>query len=98
MAINTTDNEAPSKELQSSVPDHASSVNEKEDFAAKEKHLEIARDAANNLIYENDEEEPEIHLRTWIALASMWLLNYVQVVALQGPPAVVCTRYEPISY
>lgn len=41
-----------------------------------------------NLFYDG-EEEPEIHMRTWIALASMFLLNLVQVFALQGPPAVV---------
>jgi hypothetical protein len=43
----------------------------------------------DNLVYDNVEEEPEIHMRTWIALASMFLLNLVQVFALQGPPAVV---------
>ena len=43
----------------------------------------------DNLAYDDVEEEPEIHMRTWIALASMFLLNLVQVFALQGPPAVV---------
>lgn len=42
-----------------------------------------------NLVYSNGKEEPEIHLRTWVAVASMLLLNYVQVLALQSPPAVV---------
>ena len=41
-----------------------------------------------NLVYDG-EEEPELHMRTYIALASMFLLNLVQVFALQGPPAVV---------
>lgn len=44
---------------------------------------------AVNLVYDAVDEEPEICMRTWIALAAMFLLNYVQVVALQGPPAVV---------
>jgi hypothetical protein len=41
-----------------------------------------------------DEEavEPEFHARTWIALAAFFLLNYTQVVALQGPSAVVSTK------
>ena len=43
----------------------------------------------DNLVYDDVEEEPELHMRTWIALASMFLLNLVQVFALQGPPAVV---------
>jgi hypothetical protein len=47
------------------------------------------------LVYENAEEEPELHARTYLALASMFLLNFVQVVALQGPPAVVCASICP---
>ena len=43
----------------------------------------------DNLVYDDVEEEPELHMRTWVALASMFLLNLVQVFALQGPPAVV---------
>lgn len=42
-----------------------------------------------NLVYDDVEEEPELHMRTYIALASMFLLNLVQVFALQGPPVVV---------
>jgi hypothetical protein len=36
-----------------------------------------------------DEEEPELHARTWVAVAAMFLLNFIQVAALDGPPAVV---------
>ncbi|OAQ78164.1 siderophore iron transporter [Purpureocillium lilacinum] len=43
----------------------------------------------SNLVYSNAEEEPEIHLRTYIALAAMLMLNYVQIIALQGPPVVL---------
>lgn len=55
----------------------------------------LVEDAGNgtpvteNLVYDNDEEEPEVHLRTCLALAAMFLLNLVQVFGLQGPPAVV---------
>ena len=52
------------------------------------KHIEETVTQEGNLVYDG-EEEPEIHMRTWIALASMFLLNLVQVFALQGPPAVV---------
>lgn len=40
---------------------------------------------------EDADQEPEIHLRTYIALAAMFALNYVQIIALQGPPVVVST-------
>jgi hypothetical protein len=53
-------------------------------------HVEKSATHEANLVYEG-EEEPELHFRTWIALGSMFLLNLVQVFALQGPPAVVST-------
>jgi hypothetical protein len=55
----------------------------------EEQHLEHVKTSSLNLVYNDDEEEPEIHARTYVALAAMFLLNLVQVVALQGPPAVV---------
>ncbi|UNI23002.1 hypothetical protein JDV02_008844 [Purpureocillium takamizusanense] len=42
-----------------------------------------------NLVYSNTEEEPELHLRTYIALLAMLMLNFVQIIALQGPPVVL---------
>jgi hypothetical protein len=55
----------------------------------EDEHLEHVTTSEANLEYNDDEEEPEIHARTYVALAAMFLLNLVQVVALQGPPAVV---------
>ncbi|KAI5458796.1 putative siderophore iron transporter [Mariannaea sp. PMI_226] len=52
-------------------------------------HVETAPPAVSNYNYVNEEEEPELHARTYFALAAMFLLNFVQVVALQGPPAVL---------
>ena len=54
------------------------------------KHVECASPVGENLMYDNDEEEPQLHARTYFALAAMFLLNLVQVFALQAPPAVVC--------
>ena len=51
-------------------------------------HLEEV-DVKPNLVYDIVDEEPDIHMRTWIALAAMLLLNLAQVFAVQGPPAVV---------
>lgn len=44
---------------------------------------------SGNLVYDVDDEEPVIHIRTYIALLSMFLMNFVQTFALQGPPSVV---------
>jgi hypothetical protein len=54
-----------------------------------EKHVEQIVTSETNLVYDDVDEEPELHARTYIALAAMFSLNLVQVVALQGPPAVV---------
>lgn len=43
----------------------------------------------DNLVYDDNDTEPELHARTYVALSAMFLLNLVQVFALQGPPAVV---------
>ncbi|KAJ5297581.1 hypothetical protein PENANT_c005G09775 [Penicillium antarcticum] len=51
------------------------------------KHVERVEKPSNeDLTYEND-EEPELHAQTYIALAAMFLLNLVQVFALLGPPS-----------
>ncbi len=73
----------------------ASSVQEKaisnppENTSLEANHLEKTVSDEGNPVYDAADEEPEIHWRTWIALAAMFLLNLVQVFALQGPPAVV---------
>ena len=42
-----------------------------------------------NTFYDDVDHEPEIHLKTYFAVAAMLFLNYVQIIALQGPPLVV---------
>ena len=56
-----------------------------------EKHVEDAgsNDDQTNLHYDEEDEEPELHARTYMALFAMFILNGVQVLALLGPPAVV---------
>ena len=51
----------------------------------KESQVPIEENLAYNIV----DEEPEIHLQTYIAVAAMLFLNYVQIIALQGPPVVV---------
>ncbi len=43
---------------------------------------------AENFVYVDD-EEPRLHMSTYLALAAMFLLNLVQVFGLMGPPAAV---------
>jgi len=59
---------------------------------------ELAPSQDANLVYDNDEEEPEIHARTYFALVAMFTLNLVQVLALQGPPAVVSEKGHANKY
>jgi hypothetical protein len=45
----------------------------------------------------DEEVQSGLHARTWVALAALFLLNYTQVMALQGPPAVVSTSDQRTS-
>jgi hypothetical protein len=42
-----------------------------------------------NLVYANEEEEPELHFPTYIALVSIYVLLAGQGLALQGPSSKV---------
>ena len=63
------------------------------EIITEEKHLERVPTPNSNFVYDHDDDEPELHLRTYFALAAMFLLNLVQVLALQAPPAVVRNDY-----
>lgn len=82
---------ATAEKVATSKPDLVHSLVQ-EKSSDDEKHLEHVPSEIN-LEYNDDEEEPEIHARTYVAVAAMFLLNFVQVVALQGPPAVVRSNY-----
>ncbi|KAF2174234.1 hypothetical protein M409DRAFT_49093 [Zasmidium cellare ATCC 36951] len=51
--------------------------------------LENEKADDGNLVYSDAETEPDLHLRTYVAVASMFLLNYVQIIALTGTPVVL---------
>ncbi|OAQ58550.1 siderophore iron transporter [Pochonia chlamydosporia 170] len=59
-------------------------------------HLEMTANETSNLAYSQDDEEPELHARTYFAVAAMFVLNMVQVLALQGPPTVLSTIGEDL--
>lgn len=48
--------------------------------------------------YTDIDEAPELHMRTYIALASMLMLNMAQLLALQGPPAMVTMPLSPETF
>lgn len=63
----------------------AASLNEVEKAS-----IEIQEDVVNtDLVYADENEEPVFHRRTCIALLALFILNYVQIVALNGPPGIV---------
>lgn len=53
------------------------------------KHLDLHPTSKENLVYDHNDEEPELHARTYVALTAMLFLGLVLSVALQGPPTVV---------
>ena len=63
-------------------------IDDKASAAAEVTHVDN-KDDLGNLTYDLVDEEPEVHWRTYLATAAMFLLNLVQVVALQGPPIAV---------
>ena len=68
-------------------PTSESEIKAAEVGLADTKHVEHSTDFIP--VYEEEEEVPKLHARTFIALAAFFLLNYTQVVALQGPATVV---------
>ena len=71
---------------------HGQVSGEKITSEAEAAHLEDGKASAAmsvNLVYADEDEEPKIHFRTWIAYASMMILIFVQNMSLQAPPSVV---------
>ncbi|BEI84606.1 hypothetical protein CcaverHIS002_0500070 [Cutaneotrichosporon cavernicola] len=46
-------------------------------------------ESVHDLAYDNEDEEPVLHARTYFALLALFLLNFVQLVALTGPPSIL---------
>lgn len=68
---------------------HASQNDEKHFGDEQVERLPNTQPNAANAAHIDDDEEPEFHARTWIALIALFFLNYVQVFALTGPADVV---------
>ena len=75
------------------APPHTVTDQEKTDVHAQAsgtEHLEQRSQLdVQNLVYADDNEEPAIHIQTWIAVFAMCVLSYVQFIALTGPPLIV---------
>ena len=63
-----------------------------DEFSGYTEHKEMSAPALESLTYDYVDVEPDIHWRTYVALVTMFLLNYVAVISLQAPPAVVSFR------
>jgi hypothetical protein len=68
---------------------------ENPEMEAEATHLEHA-ERVTTLAYSDHEHEPELHWRTWLALISMCILQFVQLSALLGPPSAVSTASPTI--
>jgi hypothetical protein len=62
---------------------------EKHVSTSNQEHLETVATRDQNFVYDDSEHEPELHIRTYIAIASMFIFNLVCSVAVLSPPAVV---------
>ena len=58
-------------------------------YFSKERYLENVSPTVNDLVYNDLEHEPQFHVKTWIAIASMFLFNTVCTFGVLSPPAVV---------
>ena len=76
-------------ELRNHAVQPATEFNTKDYTQYELKEVEHVDQSAQNCSFNEEEVEPKLHARTWVALAAFFLLNYTQVVALQGPSAVV---------
>ena len=61
------------------------------DAEMREKVEEQEDHHVENLAYEGGDTAPQLHWRTYVALASMCLLQFVMLFALLGPPVAVST-------
>jgi hypothetical protein len=65
-----------------------------------EKPASEQRENVNNDAFEpasTDDEVPELHIKTWLALAAMGVIQYTSLLALVSPSAVVSLPQNTIS-
>jgi hypothetical protein len=77
-------------EIQIDIENNQKVTSPNDKTLSEAKHIEQVVSDNSNINYDQVDEEPELHARTYLALVAMFLLNMVQVIALSGPPAVVC--------
>ena len=64
-------------------------TNEKD--LSHESHVKCINTSTDDFIYDNIDEELELHARTYVAVGAVVIIYFIKVIALQGPPAVVYT-------
>lgn len=76
-----------------SVPFASAEVEKGGEHVEHVEHVEDTKSLDLNptvdLAYDNEDDEPALHSRTYLALVALFVLNLVQVVALTGPPMIV---------
>ena len=69
-----------------------------EKFVEQEHIEQSLAQTSGDYQYEDADTEPELHARTWFAVLALFFLNYVQVFALTGPPAIVCCIISRVNF
>jgi hypothetical protein len=73
------------------APHAADAINK--DRAVRAEHTEnVEKESAEHfpdVAYDDEDTAPQLHWRTYLALASMCLLQYTSMIALIGPPTAV---------
>ncbi len=86
--------EKPTSAVDTGGANDQGSLREGEKPSDLEVHLERIDGIKEDLVYDDAEHEPQLRFRTWVALAAMWLFNYVVVFTLLSPPVVVSSNLE----
>lgn len=75
----------------SSLPHDGKGPGEDEPASSEHKESSQVMDIAAS-------DRPKVHLRTYIVVASMWILFFVQLNSLYGPPTVVRSPFFRPSF
>ncbi|VUC25019.1 unnamed protein product [Clonostachys rosea] len=68
-------------------------------FGKGTEHRENASIRPGHVTFVEDDpgDRPQVHLKTWIAVAAMWIVNFTGVLALNGPPTILSYMAEDLQ-
>jgi hypothetical protein len=76
--------------LEETAKKHSLELKQLEEMTSVEQSQDKAASVEPNLEYNENDEQPELQFRTYIALAAMFFMPLPVVSSLFGPPSVVC--------